>query len=404
MRLGVFLPNWVGDVVMATPALRALRSYVGPEGQLVGVMRPYVAEVLAGTTWLDETLLYEKRPTRDDRRGSSVCQRLRELDLDAVLLLTNSLRTGWMAWRSGAPRRVGYARNLRTWLLTTKVYEPHKPGQKFGLPPIESYLHLASAVGCPCETPHMELKTTQADEQLAEAVWKRVGLDSSDRVVVFNSGGAFGGAKHWPAEHFASLARRLVTNYGLSVLVNCGPSERTIARSIVSQANDDRVVSLADEESLPIGLTKACIRRARLLVTTDSGPRYFGIAFGRPVITLFGPTDAATTCTNYDWETCLSLSLECQPCWKRTCPLGHHRCMNDLTVDLVYATATKYLSESKFTCRAEQRSGDKVKDWDTTSADSQLTREDHAVAREMPTGDLADQTLEVVQSPLSHSG
>ena len=81
---------------------------------------------------------------------------------------------------------------------------------------------------------------------------------------------------------------------------------------------------------LPIGLTKACIRRARLLVTTDSGPRYLGIAFERPVVTLFGPTDPRLVETHYERETCLSLALDCQPCMERVCPLGHHRCMRDL--------------------------------------------------------------------------
>jgi heptosyltransferase-2 len=73
-----------------------------------------------------------------------------------------------------------------------------------------------------------------------------------------------------------------------------------------------------------------------MLVTTDSGPRFFGIAFGKPVVTLFGPTAAAHTATHYDREACLSLALACRPCMERTCPLGHHRCMRDLSVDYVY--------------------------------------------------------------------
>ena len=114
-------------------------------------------------------------------------------------------------------------------------------------------------------------------------------------MIVLNSGGAFGAAKQWPAEHFAELARKLVEGGQFSMLVNCGPSERDIAREIVSRANDSRVVSLAEEGQLPVGLTKACLRRSRLLVSTDSGPRFFGIAFGLPVVTLFGPTDPIRT-------------------------------------------------------------------------------------------------------------
>ena len=108
MRLGVFLPNWVGDVVMATPALRAMRKFVGDDGQLVGIMRPYVAEVLAGTTWLDQQIIYDKPTNRLGVASRDVYQSLRAAKLDRVVLLTNSLRTAWMAWRSGARERFGY--------------------------------------------------------------------------------------------------------------------------------------------------------------------------------------------------------------------------------------------------------------------------------------------------------
>jgi heptosyltransferase-2 len=126
------------------------------------------------------------------------------------------------------------------------------------------------------------------------------------------------------------------------VLVNCGPAERAAAAEIVARANDRRVVSLAELAELPIGLTKACIRRARMLVTTDTGPRFFAVAFGRPVVTLFGPTDPRMTTTYYEHETCLALGLECQPCMARTCPLVHHRCMRELSIDAVH-DATKAL-------------------------------------------------------------
>ena len=121
MRLAVFLPNWIGDVVMATPALRALRRVAGEKGQLIGVMRPYVAEVLAGTPWLDEEILYSPDAKKGDLRQSAALARLRAARPDRIVLFTNSLRTGWMAYRAGARERVGTARSLRRWLMTTKV-------------------------------------------------------------------------------------------------------------------------------------------------------------------------------------------------------------------------------------------------------------------------------------------
>jgi heptosyltransferase-2 len=160
-------------------------------------------------------------------------------------------------------------------------------------------------------------------------------------VVILNSGGAYGAAKHWPVEHFAALARRIADEWRVHVLVNCGPAEREIAAQIAGRASHRRAVSLATIEQLPIGLTKACMRRARLVVTTDSGPRFLAIAFDKPVVTLFGPTDPRATATGYEREISLSLSLDCQPCMQRTCPLGHHKCMRDLSVDCVYDSAAQ---------------------------------------------------------------
>lgn len=337
MRLGVFLPNWIGDVVMATPAIRALRKHAGPDGRLIGIMRPYVAEVLEGTSWFHDGICYDKLPGRLALADRDVYHRLRAARLDAIVLLTNSLRTAWMAWRSGARQRIGYVGDMRAWLLTKRVPWPRPDADGLPLPTIDGYLRLAQAAGCAPESPRLELATTPADEQAADAVWQQLKLPPGDQVVVLNSGGAYGAAKHWPPEYFAALARRIVADREFSVLLNCGPAEREIARDIAARANHPRVVTLAGRDLLPIGTTKACIRRARLTVSTDSGPRFIGIAFGKPVVTLFGPTDPAATATHYNRETCLSASLECQPCLARVCPLGHHRCMRELPVDHVYA-------------------------------------------------------------------
>ncbi|TWT40779.1 lipopolysaccharide heptosyltransferase II [Botrimarina hoheduenensis] len=332
MRLGVFLPNWIGDVVMATPALDSLRELAGPEGRVVGVMRPYVADVLAGLETLDRHVFYKPRAKDRTLSGAAVIAALREERLDAVVLLTNSLRTAWLAWRSGASERIGYERDQRSWLLSTRLRDPRRRGKRAPLPQIDSYLNLAYAAGGAWRSPELRLATTPQDEAAADDAWSKLGLPQGERVVVFNTGGAYGDAKSWPAEHFAELARRLVADEGLAVVVNCGPGERETANRIAELAGSPAVVSLGRIDSLPIGLSKAIIRRSHLLVSTDSGPRFFGIAFGKPVVSLFGPTDPMATKTHYAHEERLSLALDCQFCWARECPLGHHNCMTELTV------------------------------------------------------------------------
>ena len=143
-------------------------------------------------------------------------------------------------------------------------------------PVIDEYLRLAQHLGCGIERdglPNrtMELATTARDEQTFAQFWSHQDPNLCGRdVICLNPGGAFGAAKHWPTDSFGSLANRLANELGKVVLVLCGPAERDEARKIVARAAHPAVISMADSP-LSLGLTKAAIRHAELLVTTDSG-------------------------------------------------------------------------------------------------------------------------------------
>lgn len=350
MKIAVFLPNWLGDVAMATPTLRALRRRFGPESRIVGILRPYLADVLAGTDWLDQQWFFDPRATDPALRSSAMIKRLRAEEFDLALLLTNSFRTAWIAWRGGARQRVGYARYGRGPLLTHKLAPPRNGRQLAPEPMVESYLRLARAVGCPEESRRLELTTTPKDEQSADGVFRRLGLPVDGRVAAINSSGAYGGSKLWPVECFAELARRIVTELDHDVLVFCGPKERDIAREIVRLAADApdavsrRMVSMADQP-LDLGTAKACLRRCRWMVSTDSGPRHVAAALGLPVATLFGPMLPIWSENPTQQAINLVLDLDCIGCHRRVCPLQHHRCMRDLTVQRVL-DAARQLSEA----------------------------------------------------------
>ena len=130
------------------------------------------------------------------------------------------------------------------------------------------------------------------------------------------------------------------------MLVVCGPSEREPAKEIVRLADHPDVMSLA-EETLRVGLTKASVKRSALLITTDSGPRHFAGAFGVPVVSLFGPTHIAWTRTYHPKALHLQQPVPCGPCQKPVCPLGHHRCMNELTPEAVFRAAVRLLGEER---------------------------------------------------------
>jgi heptosyltransferase-2 len=148
LKIGIFLPNWIGDAAMCTPTLRALRRHFGPGAQMVGILRPYVADVLAGTHWLDGQIFYDRRSNDPEQHAWALRRRLREEALDTVVLLTNSFRSAAIAWLCKARTRVGYVRNHRGPLLTHKLYGPRLGYRRLPTPAIDEYLNLAYALGC----------------------------------------------------------------------------------------------------------------------------------------------------------------------------------------------------------------------------------------------------------------
>ncbi len=341
MRIVVFAPNLIGDTVLATPTLRAIRSGF-PEAWIDVVIKPHVAPTLDAAPWIDRVIPFAPKARSPDHRTRTLLRVLRRDRLDMAVLLPNSFRSAMLAYLGGARRRVGYARGGRGLLLTDRIAPPRDDRGRFLITPIvEYYAALAKRLGCPVDSLKLELFTTIDDEVAADRAWDDLGLSRSDPVVTLNTGGAFGPAKSWPTAHFASLARRLAAD-GVSCLVICGPGEKDSAREIVAKADHPNVVSLADQP-MSLGLSKACVKGSSLMITTDSGPRHFAAAFGVPVIGLFGPTHIAWTRTYHPHAVHLRHPVPCGPCQKGVCPLGHHRCMMDLTPDSVYRAAARMI-------------------------------------------------------------
>jgi heptosyltransferase-2 len=288
--LAVVCPSWVGDCVMATPVLRALAQH-RPEMKIVAITRPGLDEVLRGLPWLTEM-----RPCAF--KGWSgpwqVASAIRSVKADAVLLLPNSFRSALAARLSGASKRIGYARDGRSWLLSKAVELPAKSQMPIAM--IEYYAVLVeSALGVKGidRTPHL-VCTSEQREQAAAVLH-----DVRDPFVVLNPG-ASKPAKRWPAQRFAEVADSLQRSHGVQVLVSGSPSERQIIDELCKAATRP-IINLA-ERGLTLGSLKAVIDRAALLVTNDTGPRHFAAALGTPVVTLFGPTDHRWTTLNCPHE------------------------------------------------------------------------------------------------------
>jgi len=338
MRIVVSCPNWIGDAVMATPTLIALRDLF-PEAHLALIARPYVTGVFESAPYADAILPWG-RPGGETT--SALARRLRRRRVDLGLLLANSFRSAWLLWRGRVRRRIGYARDRRSWLLTDRLQPPRAGGRYAPTPMLSYYGELLKPLGAHQAPTAMKLYTSPEDEASADRLYGGLGLEPASTLVVA-PGAAFGMAKCWPADRFALVAQQAHRELGLRALVLCGPSELPVARAIAD--GSDGAAAVPPEPLPDLRTVKAVVRRARAMVTNDSGLRHFAAAYDIPVVSIFGPTHIQWTETWFAKETKLQAAVPCGPCQRRVCPEGHLRCMTEITVEAVYGALATALRE-----------------------------------------------------------
>jgi heptosyltransferase II len=347
MKAALLLPTWLGDTCMATPAIRAIRQGMPEIQELCAVGRYAPVAVLDGAPWIDSTITYKPRsksPTTLSRRG--LVSKLRGRGFDLIVLFPNSLSAGLIAYLSGAKRRVGYAKDGRTWLLTDAIPLHANSEDRRKKPAIDYYLHLAEHLGCSTNDRTMQLFVSESDRELARRLFDRIQFEWDQPTIVFNTASAAAESKLWPVGHASRAARILADRHGLQIVVHCGPTDRDRANAIAHGASHPLVKSMGEIEDLPIGLSKALIEQSSLVVSTDSGPRHIAVALNKKVVSLFGSMNPNLTRTYNVPETVLQVPMDCQPCGKATCPLVHTNCMHALSYPMVVNEILKRLGMS----------------------------------------------------------
>ena len=339
----VYCPNWVGDVVMATPVLECLRANY-PGASLVGVIREYAAGVLADGPWFDELISCREKDFSGFRR---LVQRIRALKPDLSLVLPNSFRSALILALAGAGRRIGYRGNGRSLLL----HGGPRPLGRTPVPMQDAYFELCRWLEL--ELPDSKRPSLYFSEELtaeADAVLRAHQVTGNELLIGLNPGAKFGSSKCWPPEYFAELAERFTAALDCRILLFTGPGETAIAHAIHRQCT----VPLIDlgPDRVDLALLKPLIQRCGLLVSNDTGPRHYAVALGVPVVVLMGPTDPVYT------QGCLEKSLvlrrselDCVPCHQKQCPLSHHACMRGITpVEAFQAGKAMLEAQDGFLC------------------------------------------------------
>lgn len=323
-RTLVVAPNWVGDCVMAEPVIAALAA---SGREVVMLAKPGLTPLFALFPGVQGTLarLADERATVAAIRAAAC---------DEALVLPNSFRSAWLVRRAGIPRRHGYRGDLRDLLLAPAT---RRPAARPPRPQIADYAELLAAMGVAAPASWIpRLRPTpalaaQGRERLARA---RLEPGAGPLVGLF-PGAEFGPSKRWPWERFAALAtglRRRIPR--VQPLIVAGPKEVWTAVRVHEASGKIHPVLGPD---LDLALLAGVLSHLDLLVTNDSGPMHLAAALGVPCVALFGPTDPRRTAPAGAGHRVLSTARWCSPCFRRRCPLLHHRCLRDLTVDQVAA-------------------------------------------------------------------
>ncbi len=350
-RVLVVVPTWVGDVVMATPTLRAIRSLY-PQAQITALVRDAVRPVLEPCPWVDRYATIRRRRPRkvaphDGRRTGLVtlARRLATRKFDLAVLLPNSFRTGLLVRMAGVPRRVGYERDGRGFLLTDRLIPRRAAGRFIPTPTRDYYLGLARYLGAHDPDPSMALFTRDADDVAADDLLRRAGHDGSRPLVLVNPGANYGDAKMWFPDRFAAVADRCADEIGAAVALTGAPKERSILDRVIASAK--RPLLDLSRHGLNLSTLKAVVKRSRLMITNDTGPRHIAAAFDVPVVTIFGPTDPAWTEIGFARERMVRVPVYCSPCQKKRCPLRgtseELQCMTQVSVEMVMHHAAELM-------------------------------------------------------------
>lgn len=339
-RILIVMPTWVGDVVMATPVLRALRGHYA-RAHISTLCSELTAPLLADCPWLDQAL-----PLGRGRDGGvwRLARTLRGERFDMAVVLPNSFRAALLAYLARIPRRVGYDRDGRGMLLTDRLMPLRDTRRFIPVPTVEYYLSIARYLGAAGDDATLQLFTSEADDQRVADLLRDAGVDvrAGARLLLLTPGANYGDAKLWPAERFAAVADQGARTLGLTPAVSGAPGERPILDAVCEAATTP-VVDLP-ALGVDLKLLKSVLRYTAATLTNDTGPRHMAAAMGVPVVTVFGPTDPAWTELDFQHERQLVAGVFCQPCQLKRCPIDH-RCMTAVSVDDVFEQVRHVLQE-----------------------------------------------------------
>lgn len=303
---------------MATPLLHSLRASL--EGELWAIGKNKALQLYNGNALFDRFIPYNDKglvPFLD------TVGLIRPLNFERGIIIPHSFRSALLFFFGNVGNRIGYVRNNRGFMLTSRVQEEIRPE-----PTVEHYLKIIDAMGVKRIIEAPVLTVTEDEEIKFDEKY----VDMGSPYVVFITGAQYGPSKRWPDSHFSELADRIVKELNLNVILLPGFGEEDLAHKIYRGMEHKKQVAI---KLMDIRDLKVCLSRATAVVSNDTGPRHISAALSVPTVVLLGPMDEQYTRYPSPCTHALSKDVPCRPCNKKKCD-KRHACLTNITPDEVF--------------------------------------------------------------------
>nr|HID57663.1 lipopolysaccharide heptosyltransferase II [Desulfobacterales bacterium] len=334
-RILIRSTNWIGDAILTTPAVRAVRRNF-PDSEITILARPWVVPVFEASTEIDQIMIYEFDGRHQGWYGKiQLIKELKRGEFELAILFQNAFEAALLAFGASIPYRMGYNTDGRGLFLTHSVACTHQAKE---VHEIDYYLGILEAFGMRPDGRELSLSISQKNRDRAREILREY-LLCGKRLVGVNPGATFGSAKRWFPERYAALADMIHEEFMAAIVIFGSRSEVKVA---------DRVASLMRHPSVNLcgktglGEAFALIQECSLFITNDSGLMHAAAALDVPVIALFGSTDPVTTGPNSRMSKVVRVPTSCSPCLKPVC-VEDHRCMKQISVSMVFDHVKEFL-------------------------------------------------------------
>lgn len=342
-RILIRSANWVGDAVMTTPAIRAIRRNF-PSARITLLAKPWVTPVFMHNPDIDDLMVYQAAGRHGGWTGLwRLAADMHRERFDLAILFQNAFEAALLSFLARIPERLGFTTDGRTALLTRRIrtWQPLKRGHL-----IDYYLGLLAGAGMTLHGRRLTLLITPDERREARGLLAKMGGLDTSLLVGLSPGAAFGTAKRWLADRFAETGRRMILELGAKVVLFGSPPEADLGRRLATDIGDD-CINLCGRTSLR--QTMAILSQCRLFVTNDSGLMHVAAALDIPQVAIIGPTNPSATGPANEASRLVHRPEACElsPCLQSICPITDQRCMTAISVGMVMEAARALLAQPK---------------------------------------------------------